>query len=354
MKILHLIDHLSPGGAQTVVKGIFDNNTKKWFLFSLRHKQQEVKIEDKNVFISTSSHKFSLRPFIEIKQVIEKEKIKVLHCHLIRAQITGWLIKKIWFPNIKLIFHEHGEIFTNHFLSFWLLKLAAKNVDGYIAVSRAAQTKLVKKIGINIKKIEIIPNFVDLSHLHISADKNNRSTKKEIFTIGFAGRLSAVKGCDYLIKSLQFLKYPYKVLIAGEGLEKNNLISLTNQYNLQDKVIFLGYQQNMGIFYSSIDVLVVPSLHESFGISVIEAQAMKVPVIASNVEALNELITDGTNGLLFKEKNYQDLADKITLLKQNPIIAKRIIINAFSEVKKYSYNIFINKLNNFYEKFQQD
>jgi glycosyltransferase involved in cell wall biosynthesis len=351
MRILHIIDHLGSGGAQSVVQGIFNNiSLSNYYLYSLRKKENSVSINNGNVTIDQNSNSYSLAPIWKLKKVIKEENIEIIHCHLLRSQIFGWLLKMIWFPNVILIFHEHGRIYTNNIAYPSFLRLAKKNVNKFITVSNSAKKKLIDRAKIPDTKIIILPNFVDFSRFHVSDDSKNNHHEKNIFTIGFAGRLSPVKGCEYLIKALPYLNINYKVLIAGDGPLRKKLVNLATSLKVSNKIEFLGYVPDIENFYKKIDVLVVPSLHESFGMSVIEAQAMKVPVIASDVEALNELIINNHNGLLFKKKDGQDLAKKITFLNNNPSIVENITHNATQFASEYTLDLYINKLNNFYEK----
>jgi len=346
MKILHLIDSLNPGGAQTVVKGIFEKqkDNKDIFLFALRERDIKMNIEHPNVFIYPSKAKYSLKPLKPLKELVEKEKIDVLHCHLFRSQYSGYLLKKRYFPEIKLIFHEHGKIFTNKIWYNYFLKKAEKYVDLFIAVSKATKNKHIENAGIPENKIVVLYNFVDTERfnrkkitLDVKKEKEKLGIEKDESVIGFVGRLAYVKGCDILIGALPYLNFKYKVLIAGDGPEKKNLEKLAEKLGVKDKVIFLGYVDNPLGVYSLMNVLVMPSRSESFGISVIEARALNIPVIASDVEGLNEIIIDKENGLLFEGKDSKDLARKIETIYSNKNLRNKLTKEGYKNVKRFSW-----------------
>ncbi len=167
MKVLHIIDSLGLGGAQTVVKGIFEaqKDNLDMYLYSLRMREITVEVDHLNVKIQKSKSKYTLSPLLELKHVIGREKIEILHCHLFRSQVFGWLLKKIWFPHIKLIFHEHGEIFYSNPCFVPFLKVSARAVDTYIAVSKATRDLLVSKATTPKEKIQVLYNFVDIARL---------------------------------------------------------------------------------------------------------------------------------------------------------------------------------------------
>lgn len=357
MKVLHIIDSLGLGGAQTVIKGIFESQRKNRniFLFVLRKREINIEINHPNIKIFNSKAKYSLKPIKELREIIEKNKINVLHCHLFRSQFIGWRLKIKYFPKIKLIFHEHGEIFQNHLIYDYFMRKSKEEADLVIAVSKATKNELIERAKINSDKIKVLYNFVDLERfnpkkvkINVKKEKEKLGIKKDDFIIGFVGRLSKVKNCKYLIRALPILDFPYKVLIAGDGTERYKLERLAKKLGVYNKIIFLGYRSDVVFIYTLIDILVIPSLSESFGISLIEAQAMEVPVIASNVPALNEIIKDKQNGLLFEVKNSQDLAQKIELISKNEELGKELIKKGLETVKKYDLNNYNKKLNRLY------
>lgn len=360
MKILHIIDSLGLGGAQTVVKGIFESQkeNKNLYLFCLRKREINININHPNVAIFDSKAKYSFGPIRNLKRIIEKEKIDILHCHLFRSQVFGWILKKYYFPNIKLIFHEHGRIFQDNFIYNLFMRISEKYVDKIIAVSKITKDKLIKKAGILENKIDVLPNFVDLKKFNRDnitwdnkEEKRKLGIKEDEFVIGFVGRLARVKGCEYLIKSLPYLDFSYKVLIAGDGPEKEKIEKLAKDLGVGGKVMFLGYRENAIFVYSLLDVLIVPSLSEASPMVLYETQAMEIPAIVSNVSGLNEVVKDNKNGLLFESKDYIDLAEKMKNLYPNNDLRKQLIENSLENVKKYSLEEYLINLNKtYYEK----
>jgi glycosyltransferase involved in cell wall biosynthesis len=350
IKILHIIDSLGLGGAQTVVKGIFENqeNNKDIFLFALRKKKITTKIKHNNIIIYFSFKKYSLKPLFELINLIKKENIEILHCHLFRSQIFGFLLKFFWFKNIKLIFHEHGKIFQNNFLYNIFLKISKNYVDKFIAVSQITKKRLILKINIKEDKIYVLNNFIDLNKFNknnIKWDINEEKRKLGIvdneFTIGFVGRLVKLKGCEYLIRALPYLNFPYKVIIAGDGPERKKLEDLVKKIGVSDKVIFLGYVENIIFVYSLLDVLILPSLREASPMIIYESEAINVPIIASDIPSIAG--SDVKNILLFKKKDKLDLFKKLTFLKYN---YKKNLENNIKKNDLVSYIIDLFKIYN--------
>lgn len=359
MKVLHIIDSLGLGGAQTVVKGIFEYQPdNSIFLFALRKREITTEIKHTNVKICNSDKKYSLKPLFELRDLIKEEKIDILHCHLFRSQVFGWLLKIIWFKKIKLIFHEHGGIIEDGFLDLFL-ELSQNSVNIFIAVSRAMENALIKNAKIDKLKIRVIYNFVDLKKFNkkniawnVQKEKEKIGVRKNDFVVGSAGRLIERKGWRDFIKAAALLvkkKSNVRFIIAGDGTQKDEMLQLIEKWGLEDDIIYVGYKSNMVWFYSILECFVIPSHWEPMGITEIEAQAMIVPVIASNVDGLNEIIKDEENGILFEVKNSLELAEKIKLIKGNTQLKDYITKNATNNIKKYSLEKYLNNLNKIYE-----
>jgi len=360
MKILHIIDTLEFGGAQTVVKGIFEGQTadQELYLFVLRDSFRNTIINHKNIYIFPSKRKYSLGPLTALIQFIRHENIKLFHCHLFRSQVFGWILKRIYYRNSILVFHEHGRVFTHNPLYFIFLRFTSSRTNLYLAISRATKRNLMQKARIAECKIKVLYNFVDLEKYNLDNRKDNYQVKSlpglgdENFIVGFAGRLIARKGWRTIILAAEISrdKIPgIRYLIAGDGKEKNKLVKLIDQKGLKDKVIYFGYISDMVAFYALLDCFVIPSHWEPMGLTEIEAQAMGIPVIASDVEALNEIIQDKENGLLFTANDQNKLFEAIRLLSVNKALRKKIVKNGFETVKNYSVKKYITNLNIIYD-----
>lgn len=363
MKVLHIIDTLASGGAQILIKNLFEyqNDNENIFLFVLRKTKIINKINHQNIFIFNSKSRFSLKPLFEIKNQINKNQIQIIHCHLFRSQVFGYLIKLLFFPKIKLIFHEHGQILGSETKSriedkiFKLfLKISKSKVDKFIPVSNISAEMLVSKAKVNSSKIYRLYNFIDLErikNININRDKirNNFENK---FVVGFAGRIVETKGWRELIKSIEILKNDkILLLIAGDGIDSEKLIREIVDKNLSENVKYLGYLFDINSdFFSLIDCLIVPSHKEALGIVALEAFAHKKVVIASNIPGLTEIVQHNKNGLLFNVKNENDLAEKIKYISENHLIKQRLIIQAYIDIQEFDIKKYIQNLNEIYIK----
>ncbi|MGZ7208618.1 MAG: glycosyltransferase family 4 protein [Methanobacterium sp.] len=217
------------------------------------------------------------------------------------------------------------------FFEKFLLRLP---FDQIITVSDATKNSLVQKYGVKSRRIKVIPNGVDLK-LVDSISKE----EKEKDSVIYVGRLAPHKHVDDLINAINSLKKDFKDLnlkIIGEGTQKDNLIKLVNNLNLNGRVDFLS-----NIEYSEVirnmknsAILVLPSTREGFGMVLVEANACNLPVIAYNSGGVVEVIEDKKNGFLVEPRNNNELIQKIRFLLQNEDIAREMGVYGRKKAEK--------------------
>lgn len=179
------------------------------------------------------------------------------------------------------------------------------------------------------RKIHVIPFGVDCEQFH-PRKKLKEKTKSGI-VLGFAKHLAPKYGPEYLIKALKILndRYPnLQLVMAGEGAMEQELRDLSANLGLQDKVAFEGYvlHEEMPAFLGQCDISVMPStLHsEVFGVAALEASAMEIPVVATRVGGVSEVVIDGTTGFLVQPRDEEALAKAIATLIENPVLRKQM------------------------------
>lgn len=357
-KILHIIDSMGLWWAQTVVKWIFEKQIQNndIFLYALRKREINIEINHKNIFTYNSDNKYSL-PIFKLRNFIKENNIEILHCHLAKSQIIWYVLKLLFFPNIKLVLHEHWEIFENWKIYPFLMNLFRKKVDLYIAVSKATKQKILDKTSYKEEKIEVLYNFVDLDKFKkieifdIVSERKKYPLDKNDFIIGFASRLYEWKWYMDFLESAKILLekwYSLKFLLAWDWNDKQKVIDFISKNNLSDSVKIIWYIVDMVWFYNTINCFIFPSHREALWLTWIEANACACPVIASNIEWLNEIMISWKNALLFEKQNTKDLAEKIEKIYNDIELKNSLIKNWLEEVKKYSLEKYLVELNNLY------
>jgi glycosyltransferase involved in cell wall biosynthesis len=161
------------------------------------------------------------------------------------------------------------------------------------------------------------------------------------------------KDQETIIRSLNYLPGTYCIL-AGTGPDLAKLQKYASDLNVESRVIFPGYVQNVNDLLKSCNIYVYSSYHEGFGLAVIEAMAAGIPVIASDVDALNTLVEHDVNGLLFTRGNEKELADSIGKVTRDQEFRQNLIQNGYETSKKYSFEIMVNNYMHLYRNFFKD
>lgn len=259
-------------------------------------------------------------------------------------------MKKIFFPKIKLIFHIHSRIASNFFGGAFL-SFVKKDVNQFIVVSPTTGRELKRRVG-GFVNITVIPNFVS-PEFYRNYPKMNRfekDKKTSKISLGFVGRLHKEKGVDDLIKSLSLLENSFYLRIVGDGAERKKLEKLVKKLRLSNQVVFLGKKENVIAEYKKMDILIIPSISEPFGLVWAEAFALGIPVIASKVDGIKDFIEDGSTALLFEKSNIKELKGKILSLSKNLSLKNKLIRNSKKFVKNFTIAHYLESLDRIYKK----
>ena len=346
MKILIPVLHYYPviGGLETWTKNIAERLSQKAEIFVVtgRVKSQSeeearngVKIFRTSLFglgdLSYSSPFYILTalPFIFLKSLslIKREKINLMHCQGFLGSCIGYCLSKIiGIPYIATVQRLESK---NLFKGF-----VYRNAKVCIAASSAIK-KYFEEIG--CKNIEVIPNGIDLKRF-----EGLKRKPHDGFTVITVARLEKVKGIDYLIKSISNLKSQIlnlRLLIIGDGSERKNLENLARELGLEAKVKFFGQIDSEEIpeYLAMADCFVLPSLREGFGIAILEAMAAGVPVIASRVGGILDLIKDGKTGLLVESGSPEAIARAILRIHEEPELKNHTLNSAMAELRVYDW-----------------
>jgi glycosyltransferase involved in cell wall biosynthesis len=217
-------------------------------------------------------------------------------------------------------------------------------VDLYIAVSKAVKQEIIE-YGFPEDKILLLPNGVD-THKYKPISSSEKLKMKKNFglpsqqIVTFVGRLIYRKGVDILVeawKRVVSICSDVHLAIAGDGPEFKNLKRLAETLNLGEKVTFLGRIENVHKILQVSDFFVFPSRQEGLANAMLEAMASGLPIVATSIDGIIDVIKDGTNGILVKSNSSQELADALVKLVRNHELARYLGQRARLTVKdKYS------------------
>lgn len=362
MRVLHIIDTLGLGGAQTLLKDVAESqkDNQDLFVFPLRSNSTvRVQIDHPNVLnLGSVAGRLSLKSLWELKKVVQTNRIEVLHCHLVKSQLFGWLLKLVWFPKIVLVQHEHGKIFRKLPLYSLFVRISSKQTNTFVAISNAVAKELRAK-GVTASKIQTLYNPVNLSRYYPDTQEGGEkvATREHFgiphnkFVAGFAARIVERKGWRDFVDAAVLVHSTCAdtlFMIAGSGEEAQKLKAYIRNVSADAFIQVVGYVADMRSYYVSLDCFVIPSHWEPMGLTELEAQACGVPVVAANVPGLNEVVQHNETGLLFEAGNARDLARKVNLLVGDVTLREKLIRGGMREVQNYSLPSYVEKLSNLY------
>ncbi len=203
-----------------------------------------------------------------------------------------------------------------------LCRLLQWLADGIIVNSEQNKQHVVAVTGMDPDSVKVIYSGIDIRGF--SAQQQERRPG-EPFVIGAVGRLSPEKGHIFLVRALAHLKHiNFLCLIAGEGPLRQELEQAATEEGVAYRIRFLGFQANVAQVMSQMDVVVMPSLDETFGLTIVEAFALRKAVIASEVGGIPELVRHGRTGWLVPPRDSAALASAIEHAFANPSVCQRI------------------------------
>jgi len=290
-------------------------------------------------------------PILSILKLIGKIKPDIIHVQapnfFSSNAIPAAKLKRI--PIIATVHRAEVDTVANP--TFFLRKHALARFKRIIAVSNYTKS-LAVKAGVRDSKINVIHNSCDEKFFFYGKDKDTVRKKHNFRSddriILFVGNLIRRKGLSLLIESLNLLRSTipnFIALIVGQGEDLQNLKSMVNKYGLNRNVIFYGRISitELSDLYNVADVFVLPSTSEGHSVALLEAMASGLAIVASDIEGNKESVEDGVNGLLFKNADRRELAEKLAnvLIDQN---LKEMLSIKSSEtyLKKFSTKIQID------------
>jgi len=317
IRVLHVIDHLGFGGAPIVVKNIvekLDSNRFETIVCALRTNPKALPIEAR--LISLTFGKYNPLAFLTIAKLCKEHRIDIVHAHLQKSIVC--CLAASFFCRAKVIIHEHGPIFRGGTGSIYrlLLKLLGSKATAAIANSEASGAALRRTLGLGKESIYVVGNFIDFARFDPAL--YTRDGAREALgidagriVVGFVGRLDECKGIDFLIDAAAVLcgeDERYHFVIVGEGSQRGQLESMVRRLGLGKRVTFTGLCEKPEEIMPAFDVAVIPSRREAFGITAVEFMRMKVPIIASAVGGLVELVRHDKTGILLDELSAASIA----------------------------------------------
>jgi len=368
IKVCHIIEDLNRGGAEKRLlndlrylnKDRFTNYI--WYLYPNSTLQREfTSLGIKTECLNLKKDIRSFKSIFKLWHFIIREKIDIIHTQLFYADIlgrfVGFLGHKPVISTVQSSVYEQSVKFLYSNNRLLIDRFTAKLFNTkIIAVSEFVKSSIQRKLGLKVEKIDVIYNSIEdesnqLTPLVVESYRNKFKSHSDLILLLTVGKLNPGKGHQYLIRALAELKNKkIRLLFAGTGNLKSELESYAEQLGISDRVLFLGEVKNIKELIAICDIFVFPTLSEGMPLSLLEAMVQQKPVIASNIEPIQEAIQNEINGILVPPKDFSALAHAIEHLSKHPQKAEDLGKSAREVVlEKFNAKIASEKLGKLYE-----
>ncbi len=336
-RILHVIDSLHLGGAQEVVMNLATCGDTAEFHHEVATMHGHGVYWERMAAMGIPLHSLSphkLFPWYaaSLPALLLRGKFDILHCHLVASNIIAKPLGALCGVPV-IINHDHtnDDYRANDRIRLALDTFSNRLATHLIAVSDSCRRFLIEREDVPAEKITLVQNAIDLARFSRACGTRAEARRK----LGLPERAPVVAGVGRLNPQKNFTRFiriaaevskhhPETVfLIAGEGPEESLLKRCAGEAGLGDRMKFCGYVADTRSVYLAADVLLMPSLFEGLPMTLLEAMAMEVPVVASALDGIAEVVEDGADGFLAQPDATGIFAEKIRCLIEDPEMAAR-------------------------------
>jgi len=360
MKILHIDNSLGMGGAEKLILDtvplyrkagiemdvlvLLDND------FPFAKELQELDCCKLFILKKSENERDVYNPtmILKIKKILKNYDIA--HLHVFPSQYYAVFANLLNGSKTKLVLTEHNT--SNRRIANKIFRPIEKfiynNYNKVICITKEIEKKYQKYLGLS-DKLVTINNGVDINKIAIASshEKSKFGYSDDDKLIIMVARFTDQKDQDTVIKALTLLPESYKLLLIGDGKRKEELEKLASALQLLERINFLGIRSDVYPLYKMSDIAVLSSHWEGFGLAAVEAMACGIPIVASNVDGLAQVVENA--GILFDAGDSNQLAEIIMFLENDKEKYKNVVQKSVERAKKYDIMRMVNKHVKLYE-----
>jgi len=369
-RVLHIIDTPGPGGAETVFKNIVENldPTKyssfvilpeRGWLYDKLLTARSGSIQSINLI--NGAGRFNLRFLYQLLNFVLANRINIIHSHLFGSSLYASMVGKICRLPVICTLHGVIDIRPNDKLLKLKVRLISSGSSQIVFVSNFLKQYFALKFSIREEKCSVIHNGIDLippRQKDPAKLRENKGFPKNATLVGSIGNIKPSKGYDVLLNAATILRSRSRnvhFIIAGRtnGDCFHKLLDQRSALGLQDRVHFIGYQEDIYSVLDMIDIFVLPSWSEGFSLATIESMNACVPVVATKCGGPEEIVVNYRNGILVDVGDHCGLAHAILELIQNDSLRQQLVAAAKRTVSEaFLLSTMLEKYQTLYQRVQ--
>jgi glycosyltransferase involved in cell wall biosynthesis len=301
-----------------------------------------------------------------LSRLLRREHVDILHAHLFEPSLVGL--------TAGLLARTPSRVLTRHYSDYhtriqrrWHVRadrLCTTLSHRVVAVSRHTAEHLVEVEKVPSGKVRVIYNGIDFARVKpsrpgVREQVRIRDGLTQVRVILVAGRLHPEKGYEYLFDAIRILKeksrHPFVLLVAGKGPLEEKYREHTRRLGVEGLVRFMGFRNDLPDLMMAADLLVLPSVAEAFGLVLAEALYLGVPVVATQVGGIPEIVDHGADGILVPPANAPALADALLDVLSDETYRTRIAGAGRAKViRKFSFERMVRAYEALYDELCRD
>jgi len=345
--ILHLIGSTGLYGAERWILALMramDTQRFRSTLVNLTDSAEErsavvqaAEQRELEAFDFVTDGKFNLFAAFRLARLVKEQQVDIIHGHGYKSDLLGLLTAKI--AGCRVMTTPHGwSLEKDRKLQLYenMDRFSFRYMDIVCPLSVTLYDNAIKFTKGNIR---LISNAVDLDEVR-SSDLIVR-TNDGLYVIGYIGRLVKSKDIATLLMAIGLISSSgrrIKLILVGDGDQFNELKAVSDSVGIMDRVEFTGFRSDTATLLRGFDCFVLPSLSEGTPRCIMEAMALNIPVVASDIPGNRILVSHKETGLLFPVGDSQKLADGILFMMDNPDHAKKMAENGCDKVEEHYSN----------------
>ena len=347
IRVLHVAE--AAGGVERYLETLFKyskDQVENILVCSQNYDYKKFKTLADRVIVLRMAH--DIEPSSDIKvertlrRIIKQLKPDIVYAHSSKAGAFA-RIDDLGLNN-KVIYNPHGWAFNmqqsakKKEMYKWVEKISAHFCDKIVCISDAEKESALREKICKSSKLQVIYNGIDLEEIEKTTpmSRDQLGIPEDAFVVGMVGRLSKQKAPDTFVKAAKLIKEKIPnafFLMVGDGELRGQIEGLINQYDLGSSFLITGWVDNPTAYMKIMDVGMLLSRWEGFGLVLPEYMACGIPIVATNVDAIPNIVKDGVNGMLINKDSFVSAEKVCTRLNSDTELKDRIKASAKSMVR---------------------
>lgn len=350
IRVLHVSE--AAGGVERYLQTLFKYSDKEQveniLVCSQNYDYKKMKSLADRVIVLKMAHQINPSSDIKVekalRRIIKQLKPDIVYAHSSKAGALA-RIADLGLKN-KVIYNPHGWAFNmqqsakKKEMYKWVEKISAHFCDKIVCISDAEKESALREKICKPSKLQVIYNGVDLEEIKNTVPKTRKELHipEDAFVVGMVGRLSKQKAPDVFVKAASLIKKKIPnayFLMVGDGELRDQVEEMIHNFDMDSSFLITGWVDKPTAYMKILNVGCLLSRWEGFGLVLPEYMACGLPIIATNVDAIPNIIKNDVNGILVKKDAYYEVCNACLKIRENHIFNKKMISNAKLDAVAY-------------------